>query len=230
MMILRYSATHKVEHNKVYRLDALDTYNQKLVKKIAVRGIATKGLKGTNGYFYLEGIRLSESKPPVGVLEIEQKTASGIKRIRKLVEKGTDLFVASGELDQYKGFTVVDIDARGVEGFGEGYVEFTNGERLTAGTTSGDTNEDTLHRLQIRESIKAHFEKEQELHAKRIKVLSLFFIDTVAKYRPTTSGSPRSITRQKTRERSPISTGTAKTLRGADIQANRQRFRRLETA
>jgi len=183
MMILRYSATHKVEHNKVYRLDALDAYNQKLVKKIAVRGIATKGLKGTNGYLYLEGIRLSKSKPPVGVLEIEQKTASGIKRIRKLVEKGTDLFVASGELDQYNGFTVVDIDARGVEGYGEGYIEFTNGERLTAGTTSGDTNEDTLRRLQIRESIKAHFEKEQELHAKGIKVLSLFFIDTVAKYR-----------------------------------------------
>ncbi len=183
MIILRYSATHKVDHNKVYRLDALDAYNQKLVKKIAVRGIATKGLKGTNGYVYLEGIRLSKNKPPVGVMEIEQKTASGIKRIRKLVEKGTDLFVASGELDQYKGFTVADIDARGVEGFGEGYVEFTNGERLIAGTTSGDTNEDTLRRLQIRESIKAHFEKEQELYAKGIKVLSLFFIDTVAKYR-----------------------------------------------
>ena len=183
MMILRYSATHRVVHNKVYRLDALDAYNQKLVKKIAVRGIATKGLKGTNGYLYLEGIRLSKSKPPVGVLEIEQKTASGIKRIRKLVEKGTDLFVASGELHQYQGFTVADIDARGVEGFGEGYIEFTNGERLIAGTTSGDNNEDTLRRLQIRESIKAHFDKEQELYAKGIKVLSLFFIDTVAKYR-----------------------------------------------
>lgn len=183
MMILRYSATHRVEHNKVYRLDALDAYNQKLVKKIAVRGIATKGLKGTNGYVYLEGIRLSKNKPPVGVLEIEQKTAGGIKRIRKLVEKGTDLYVASGELDQYKGFVVSEIDARGVEGFGEGFVEFTNGERLIAGTTSGDDNEDTLRRLQIRESIKAHFEKEQELFAKGIKTLSLFFIDTVAKYR-----------------------------------------------
>lgn len=183
MIILRYSATHKLEHNKVFRLDALDAYNQKLVKKIAVRGISTKGLTGTNGYMYLEGIRVSKSKPPVGVLEIEQKTASGIKRTRKLVSKGTNLFVESGELDQYQGFVVADIDARGVEGFGEGYIEFINGERLTAGTTSGDTNEDTLRRLQIRESIKAHFEKEQELHAKGIKVLSLFFIDSVAKYR-----------------------------------------------
>jgi type III restriction enzyme len=183
LIILRYSATHRVEHNKVYRLDALDAYNRKLVKKIAVRGIATKGLKGTNGYLYLEGIRLSKNKPPVGVLEIEQKTASGIKRIRKLVDKGTDLYVASGELDQYKGFVVSEIDARGVEGFGEGFIEFTNGERLLAGTTSGDDNEDTLRRLQIRESIKAHFEKEQELFSKGIKTLSLFFIDTVAKYR-----------------------------------------------
>lgn len=183
LMILRYSATHRDTHNKVYRLDSLDAYNQKLVKKIAVRGISTKGLKGTNGYVYLEGIRLSKNKPPVGVLEIEQKTAGGLKRIRKLVEKGTDLFVASGELDQYKGFVVADIDARGIEGFGEGYVEFTNGERLTVGSASGDTNEDTLRRLQIRESIKAHLEKERELFAKGIKVLSLFFIDTVAKYR-----------------------------------------------
>jgi type III restriction enzyme len=183
LLILRYSATHKVVHNKIYRLDALDAYNQKLVKKIAVRGIATKGLKGTDGYVYLEGIRLSKNKPPVGVLEIEQKVGGGIKRIRKLVTKGTDLFVASGELDQYKGYVVADIDARGVEGYGEGYVEFTNGERLAVGSTSGDTNEDTLRRLQIRESIKAHLEKEQELYPQGIKVLSLFFIDTVAKYR-----------------------------------------------
>lgn len=182
LMMLRYSATHKVEHNKVYRLDALDAYNQKLVKKIAVRGISTKGLKGTDGYLYLEGLRLSKSAPKA-VVEFEQKQKSGIRRVRKAIDAGTDLYVASGELDQYKGFVVSDIDARGVEGFGEGYVEFTNGERLTVGATNGDVNEDTLRRLQIRESIKAHMEKEQELHAKGIKVLSLFFIDTVAKYR-----------------------------------------------
>lgn len=183
MMILRYSATHKVDHNKVYRLDALDAYNQKLVKKIAVRGIATKGLKGTDSYLYLEGIRLSKSKPPVAVLEMEQKTAGGVKRIRKLISKGDDLFVASGELDEYKGFVVSDIDYRGIEGYGQGVLEFLNGEYLTVGTASGDTNEDTLRRLQIRESIKAHFEKEQDLYAKGIKCLTLFFIDTVKKYR-----------------------------------------------
>lgn len=183
MMILRYSATHKVDHNKVYRLDALDAYNQKLVKKIAVRGIATKGLKGTDSYLYLEGIRLSKSKPPVAVLEMEQKTAGGVKRIRKLISKGDDLFVVSGELDEYKGFVVSDIDYRGIEGYGQGVLEFLNGEYLTVGTASGDTNEDTLRRLQIRESIKAHFEKEQDLYAKGIKCLTLFFIDTVKKYR-----------------------------------------------
>ncbi|MCR9207648.1 MAG: DEAD/DEAH box helicase family protein [bacterium] len=186
MMILRYSATHKVDHNKVYRLDALDAYNQKLVKKIAVRGIATKGLKGTDSYLYLEGIRIAKGKPPVAVLEMEQKTANGVKRVRKLIGKGDDLFVASGELDEYKGFVVSDIDYRGIEGYGQGVLEFTNGELLTTGTASGDTNEDTLRRLQIRESIKAHFEKEQDLFAKGIKCLTLFFIDTVKKYRDYT--------------------------------------------
>jgi type III restriction enzyme len=73
LMILRYSATHKTQHNKVHRLDALDAYNQKLVKKIAVRGIQTrKGLAGTNAYLYLEGIEISK-KPPVARIELEVK-------------------------------------------------------------------------------------------------------------------------------------------------------------
>ena len=57
LFILRYSATHKQEHNKVYRLDALDAYNRKLVKKIAVRGISLKGQAGTSAYLYLQGDR-----------------------------------------------------------------------------------------------------------------------------------------------------------------------------
>ena len=65
LAILRYSATHKTEHNKVYRLDALDAYNQKLVKKIAVRGVTVRGLTGTNAYLYLESIQISTNSPPV---------------------------------------------------------------------------------------------------------------------------------------------------------------------
>jgi type III restriction enzyme len=176
LMILRYSATHRTIHNKVHRLDALDAYNQKLVKKIAVRGIAVKGLAGTNAYLYLESIEISK-KAPVARIEMEVSQGSGIKRIVKRLEKGKDLFVESNELDQYRGFVIAQIDAN------NDTIEFTNGHVLTAGDATGDVNESTIRRIQIREAIRAHFDKEKRLFSQEIKVLSLFFIDEVAKYR-----------------------------------------------
>jgi type III restriction enzyme len=178
LMILRYSATHKTQHNRVHRLDALDAYNQKLVKKIAVRGIQTRGLAGTNAYLYLEGIEISK-KAPVARLEIEVKLANGeIKRQLKRLEFRDDLFAESGELDQYRdGFTISQIDAR------NDTVEFTNGLVLQAGEATGDVSERDIRRIQIRETIKAHIDKEKQLFAQGIKVLSLFFIDEVVKYR-----------------------------------------------
>ncbi|MGO4737101.1 type III restriction-modification system endonuclease [Bosea sp. 2KB_26] len=178
LMILRYSATHKTQHNRVHRLDALDAYNQKLVKKIAVRGIQTRGLAGTNAYLYLEGIEISK-KAPVARLEIEVKLASGeIKRQLKRLEFRDDLFVESGELDQYRdGFTISQIDAR------NDTVEFTNGLALRAGEATGDVSGSDIRRIQIRETVKAHLDKEKQLFAQGIKVLSLFFIDEVVKYR-----------------------------------------------
>jgi type III restriction enzyme len=178
LMILRYSATHKTQHNRVHRLDALDAYNQKLVKKIAVRGIQTRGLAGTNAYLYLEGIEISK-KAPMARLEIEVKLASGeIKRQLKRLEFRDDLSAESGELDQYRdGFTISQIDAR------NDTVEFTNGLVLRAGEATGDVSERDIRRIQIREAIKAHLDKEKQLFAQGIKVLSLFFIDEVAKYR-----------------------------------------------
>lgn len=177
LMILRYSATHKTEHNKVYRLDAIDAYNQKLVKKIAVRGITVKGLAGTNAYLYLEGIKVATTKPPEARAELEILQASGIKRVHRLLKKGDDLFTLSDGLEQYRGFVVSDISAI------ENTISFTNGIVLGAGEATGDVNESALRRIQIREAIKAHFEKEKALFAQGIKVLSLFFIDEVAKYR-----------------------------------------------
>jgi type III restriction enzyme len=178
LMILRYSATHRTEHNRVHRLDALDAYNQKLVKKIAVRGIQTRGLAGTNAYLYLEGIDISK-KAPVARIEIEFKLKSGeIKRQLKRLEFRDDLFAESGELDQYRnGFTIAQIDAR------NDTVEFANGVVLQAGEAIGDVSERDIRRIQIRETIKAHLDKEKQLFAQGIKVLSLFFIDEVAKYR-----------------------------------------------
>ncbi len=177
LMILRYSATHKINHNKVHRLDALDAYNQKLVKKIAVRGITVRGLAGTNAYLYLESIEISR-KAPVARVEMEVKLKTGeIRRQPKKLGLGDNLFELSGELDQYQGFVVSQID------YNQDSVEFTNGHTLVAGEATGDISEHHMRRIQIRETIKAHIDKEKQLFAQGIKVLSLFFIDEVVKYR-----------------------------------------------
>ena len=178
LMILRYSATHKVNYNKIHRLDALDAYNQKLVKKIAVRGISVKGLTGTNAYLYLNDIIISANKPPLASVEFEIKQKSGaIKRITRKLQKGDNLYDLSNNLDQYKGLAIVDIDAR------SNTLSFTQHEPINVGEVVNDQSEEVLRRIQIREAIKAHFEKERMLFHKGIKVLTLFFIDTVAKYR-----------------------------------------------
>ena len=176
LAVLRYSATHKTTHNKIHRLDALDAYNQKLVKKIAVRGISVKGLTGTNAYLYLESIEVSTAAP-VARVELEIKQNSGIKRVLRKLSRNDNLFNLSGDLEQYRGFVVADINAL------THTVSFTNGLELVAGEATGDVSESALRRIQIREAVKAHFEKEQALFAQGIKVLTLFFIDSVAKYR-----------------------------------------------
>ena len=176
LAVLRYSATHKTAHNKIHRLDALDAYNQKLVKKIRVRGISVKGLTGTNAYLFLESIEVSTAAP-VARVEVEIKQNSGIKRVLRKLSRNDNLFDLSGGLEQYRGFVVADINAL------TNTVSFTNGHELVAGEATGDVSESALRRIQIREAVKAHFEKEQALIVQGIKVLSLFFIDTVSKYR-----------------------------------------------
>ncbi|HAT1982217.1 TPA: DEAD/DEAH box helicase family protein [Legionella pneumophila] len=181
LMVLRYSATHKTTHNKIYRLDALDAYNQKLVKKISVRGITVNGLSGTNAYLYLESIELSTSAPIARIeFEVKQKTGL-IKRIIKKFKKGDNLFDHSNGLPEYAGYVISEINAEFNGHIGK--VIFTNGIELDVGVAIGNVDESTLRRIQIREAIRAHFEKEQALFYQGIKVLSLFFIDEVAKYR-----------------------------------------------
>lgn len=177
LAVLRYSATHKTTYNKVHRLDALDAYNQKLVKKIAVRGIAVKGLAGTNAYLYLQSIEISAKKPPEARVELEQKLGGSIKRVLRKLSKGNNLFDLSNGLDQYRGYVVSDINAN------TDTLSFTNGVELTVGDAVGDVNETALRRIQIREAIKAHFDKERALFQQGVKVLTLFFIDEVVKYR-----------------------------------------------
>ena len=176
LFILRYSATHKTQHNKIHKLDALDAFNQKLVKKIAVRGISEKGFRGANTYLYLESIEVSK-QAPIARIEFEIKQRSGIKRRVQKLKKGDNLYKLSAGLDQYKNLIITDINAV------TDTVEFINGHQMQTGDVTGDVNETTLRRIQIREAIKAHFEKEQVLFRQGIKVLTLFFIDQVDKYR-----------------------------------------------
>jgi type III restriction enzyme len=177
LMVLRYSATHGREHNKVYRLDAIDAYNQRLVKKIAVRGITVKGLAGTNAYLYLESIRVAATKPPEARTELEIQQQTGIKRVLRTLHKHDNLYDRSEGLEQYRGFVVSDVNAM------DNTISFTNGVVLAAGEAIGDVSESAVRRIQIREAIRAHLEKEARLFPLGIKVLSLFFIDEVAKYR-----------------------------------------------
>ncbi len=178
LFALRYSATHKIERTKVHRLDAVDAYNQKLVKKIAVRGITVKHLAGSTAYLYVDGLEVGKGADfPKARVELEVQTAQGIKRQVKRLSQGMNLHDISGGIEAYKGLFIRDIDAN------RDIVELSNGDVICAGEVTEDVAEDQKRRIQIREVIRAHLDKERELFAQGIKVLSLFFIDEVAKYR-----------------------------------------------
>ncbi|MBQ8644621.1 MAG: DEAD/DEAH box helicase family protein [Candidatus Methanomethylophilaceae archaeon] len=174
---LNYSATHKVQHNLVHSLDALDAYNGKLVKKIEVKGIELNNLQGTSCYINVQDIVLDPKIPPRARLEIDVKQANGIRRKTFTMDNGDSLYSQSGDLESYRNLFISNIDAV------NGYVEFSNGGRLSPGQVSGDVAEGDLRRAQIRETIISHLDKEEKLFKRGIKCLSLFFIDEVAKYR-----------------------------------------------
>ena len=180
LLTLRYSATHKSDsiYNMVFRLDAMEAYNRRLVKKIAVKGITESGTTATDSYVYLESINLSKSDP-TATLQFEVKMASGApKKKSRIVKIGDNLYDYSGGLEEYRnGFVVKQIDGR------DDSVEFLNGIKIFAGDVIGAVDEDQLRRIQIRETILSHIQRERQLFYKGIKVLSLFFIDEVANYR-----------------------------------------------
>ena len=174
---LNYSATHAKQHNLIYVLDALDAFNKKLVKKIEVKGFEVKNFRGTDSYLYLEQIVLSAKKPPMARIEFEIGYSKSINRETRVLGVGDDLYYISQEMEQYKGYTISEIDPL------QGSVTFTNGEVIRTGDVVGDVSEKDMRRIQIRETILSHFEKEEKLFNMGIKCLSLFFIDEVAKYR-----------------------------------------------
>lgn len=177
LFCLNYSATHKEHHNLVYALDAVDAYNQKLVKKIEVKGFQVKNFRGTDKYLYLEEIIVSPKHPPRARIEFEIAYQNSINRESRIVGVGDNLYKYSKHMEQYKGYHISEIDPVA------GTVTFTNGEVLHCGDVAGDVSERDMRRIQIRETIKSHLEKEEELFHRGIKTLSLFFIDEVAKYR-----------------------------------------------
>lgn len=179
LMTLRYSATHKSDsiYNMVYRLDAMEAYNKKLVKKISVKGITETGSTATTGYLYLQSINLSKADP-TATIQFDVKGSTGVRKVTKTVGIGFNLYDNSGELQEYKdGYVVKFIDGR------DDSIELLNGTKLFAGDVIGKYDEDQLRRIQIRETILSHIERERQLFSKGIKVLSLFFIDEVKNYR-----------------------------------------------
>lgn len=179
LMTLRYSATHRSDsiYNMVYRLDAMEAYNKKLVKKIAVKGIQESGSIATNSYVYLEEVNLSKVDP-TATIQFHVKGVSGVKIVSKKVGIGFNLYPNSGEMEEYKdNFIIKSIDGR------DESVEFINGIKIYAGDIIGNVSEEQLRRIQIRETILSHIERERQLFCKGVKVLSLFFIDEVEHYR-----------------------------------------------
>jgi len=174
---LYYSATHAKQHNLVYVLDALDAYNKRLVKKIEVKGFEVKNFRGTDRYLYLDSIVLSSKKPPMAKMEIEINYNKSINRETRILGVGDDIYVESKQMEQYKGLFLSEIDPI------RGCVVLSNGDTIYKGDVVGDISEKDMRRIQIRETIISHLEKEEKLFNVGIKTLSLFFIDEVSKYR-----------------------------------------------
>ncbi len=181
LFTLRYSATHREKYDMVYRLDAMDAYNRHLVKRIAALGVTLTGSTATNSFLYLEGIDLYKNKAPEARLAFEEKGKNGTRTVVRKVRGGDDLFALSGELEEYADRYRILPD--GIDGR-DNSVTFLNGLKLYAGQISGNEEMTALQRrIQIRETIRTHIRRERELYPRGIKVLSLFFIDEVGKYR-----------------------------------------------
>lgn len=187
LFTLLYSATHRREdvYNQVYRLDAIDAFNKHLVKKIEVMGVEQVGTTATNGYLHLEAIVLSKKKgeAPRARISFDATSRVGLRTATRLVDEGFDLYAESGELQAYRdGFTIERID--GVKGC----IRLSSGQEVYEGQTIGAVSEEAIRRIQIRATIQKHFEREKQLFHQDIKVLSLFFIDAVDKYRVYEAG------------------------------------------
>ncbi len=178
LFVLRYSATHKEAYNKVYRLTPVDAFQRGLVKGITVDSVLSQ--EDLNGSY----VRLEATKagsPATAKLTIDARQANGSQKRKKVtVKDGDDLFIKSGENTDYEaGWVVHNISFAD----GDEWVEFQNGKRIELGQAVGDVEAEAVKRAQIKRTIDNHLQRQLELAPRGIKVLSLFFIDKVEKYR-----------------------------------------------
>lgn len=175
--MLRYSATHKEKVNTMYKLDAVDAYDKKLVKQIEIASVQTQG---ANSQAYIRLLNVKDKQGSLQAhIEIDAFQKGSIKRIKKWVKKGRDLEQLADRLE-YEGYIVKDI--YGAEG--NEYIDFTSKDDIIRkGQAIGALDETQVKTSMIAKTIEEHLDKELMLNPKGIKVLSLFFIDSVANYR-----------------------------------------------
>jgi type III restriction enzyme len=173
----RFSATHVDKYHMLYKLDSVDAFERKLVKQIEVAGIQ---VDDAHNKAFIEVHDVSNKKgSPEGTISFDQFKDGKVKRVKRRVSHGADLFEYSGGREVYDGFIISELYAEK----GNEYIRFSNDIIVRKGETIGGVDENTYKRLQIRKTIDEHLDKELRLRPRGIKVLSLFFIDKVANYR-----------------------------------------------
>ncbi len=174
---LRYSATHADKHHMIYRLDAVDAYERKLVKQIEV---ASLEVEGGHNKAYIKLLSTSNTRGAfTAKVALDVQRGAAVNRETVTVKPGDDLEQSTGRA-VYANYLVQSIGCKA----GEEYLEFSNLEKpLQPGESVGDVDDGALKRLMIRRTITEHLDKELRLRPRRIKVLSLFFIDAVEHYR-----------------------------------------------
>ena len=177
LCVLRYSATHREKINLLYRLTPVDAYQMGLVKQIAV---SSNQIAGGFNQAYVRLLSVSNEKGFKARVELDVKGKTGaVTRKAVTVKPGDDLFLLSGQRELYEGYTVAGIDC--TPDFE--HIEFGNTQEVKLGRAIGDVDENIIKKAQIRRTIETHLDKELRYLEKGIKVLSLFFIDKVDKYR-----------------------------------------------
>lgn len=177
LCVLRYSATHRDKINLLYRLTPVDAYQMGLVKQICV---SSNTIESGFNKPYIRLLSVSMEKGFKAKVELDVCGKNGtVSRKTLTIKPGSDLYLLSGERELYEGYTVTGIDC--TPGFE--CIEFGNTETVQLGKAIGSVDEDAIKRAQIRRTIETHLEKELRYYDMGIKVLSLFFIDEVAKYR-----------------------------------------------